>query len=550
MATPMLSPAKAVLLAVQLASKCDISALRTLISKHRKALRIELILRILLSHLPESLESSEYVPFIQDLVDGNIEEETDSVVDSSSLKKLGEKDAAKQVKRLHLLPLAWSYAPADAPQEPIVLFLIHRSLRIDENTGLITQIPDLVAPFLHHSHYLRTWMISTILPLLRLYYVYHPGEIAIISIPAFQRLDDEAGIALLLSGTRKQVGVEENTVGRDLKGLVGPWMYGDTRQKRRKLRRGSSAQTIIPLDEAPVSAVNEKCASWEEVFKWITAQAVISWKTAVQAIEQWDGPGDIDLGGYEDGTEWLDEDDQQYLERRYARSALAAAYSISDETPEALIGVHQILSRIIVLLNLDGIPTLEASGALLVPVDGLDMFSAKDAGFLRNGLLDEQNTLTQPNKPSLKLLHTALTSAYLVTKQSFYMSVRRAAELALRQDQHDQSREFVRFMSHCDIKLAQKADDKYCARMRNVVLWLRNWGSEDLTEGSVAGFGRGIFGKISKQTIEVAILKALLSHNRLRYLHCSALFHSNSSQGFYLHKRSTNDLPTLHYPNK
>lgn len=80
-----------------------------------------------------------------------------------------------------------------------------------------------------------------------------------------------------------------------------------------------------------------------------------------------------------------DEDDQQYLERRYARSALAAAYLVPEASIDALIGVQKILSRIIVLLDLDRIPTLEASGALLIPVEGLDnLYSRKDAAFLRN----------------------------------------------------------------------------------------------------------------------------------------------------------------------
>lgn len=512
MAAPVLSSAKAVLLAVQLASKSDLSGLRTLIFRHRKALDIELVLRILLSHLPESLDSSSYVSFLQDLVEGNIAEETDVTVDASSVRELDEKDAAWQVKRLHLLTLAWPDAPTDAPSEPIILFLIHRSRRIDETTGLITQIPDLVSPFLHRSHYLRTWMITTILPLLRLYYEYHPGETAIISIPSFQRLDDQAGIALLLSGARKHNGVDESTVGRDLRGLVGPWMYGDARQKQRKLRRRSSVRTIEPLDRKP--ATNEKCASWEGVFKWINAQAVVSWKTAVDAIDQWDGPSDVDLGGYGDGTEWLDEDDQQHLERRYAQSALVAAYSIADESLDALNGIHRIVSRIIVLLDLDSIPTLEASGALLTPVGGLDSFSRKDAGLLRSGLLDEQNTLTQPSEAPLKLLHTALISAYLVNKESYFMSVSRAVELALRQDLDDQSHAFSSFMVLCDKKLSQKADDKYCTRMRNVILWLRTWGSEELTTSTDTGNGKGIFGRVPRQTVEVAILKALLSHNR------------------------------------
>jgi hypothetical protein len=134
------SPAKVVLLAVQLAHKAELPPLWTLISQHQKTLCTEIVLRVILSHLPESLDSSEYVPFLQDLVDGNIVEDLKYPVDKSVLDELSDKDASKKVRKLHLLPLLWPNAPEDTPEDLLTLFLIHRSLRIDENTGLITQI--------------------------------------------------------------------------------------------------------------------------------------------------------------------------------------------------------------------------------------------------------------------------------------------------------------------------------------------------------------------------------------------------------------------------
>jgi len=512
MARPGLSPAKAVLWAVQLACEANLSTFRILVSQHRKTLRNETVLRIVLSHLPESLEPSLYIPLLQDLVTGNIVEDPEIPVDTSAFEELSEKEAAKRVRKLHLLPLVWPNAPADAPEDPIVLFLIHRALRIDENTGLITQIPELLAPFLHLSQYLRTWLITTVLPLLRLNYEYHPTDIPNISIPSFERLSDAAGINLLLSKTGNSD--SKDAVGRDLRGLIGPWMYGDTRQKRRRLRKNSSvsAQTVAPLDEAPVA--NQKCASWEEVFKWITAQATTSWKTAVEVIEQWDGPGDVDLGGYEDGTEWLDEEDQQHLERRYARSALAVAYLVPDSSLEALEGIHRIVSRIIVLLDLDRIPTLEVSGALLSPITGVDiLLSSKNSSFLRNGLLEDSNTLTKPIEASLKLLHALLVSAYLFTRERVNMNLKRAAELALLQHESEQRMELGRLLKS-GLALGQKGDDKHWTRLRNSILWLRSWGAEEAGEGGDAEHGKGVLGEISKEEIEVSILKTLLSNNR------------------------------------
>jgi hypothetical protein len=519
MAGTGISPAKALLLAVQLASKSDLSTLRTLVCQHPKTLHFELVLRILLSHLPESLDSSQYVPFFEDLVSGRIVEDPKTPIDSSALLELTEVEAQKRVRKLHLLPLAWPNCPADAPADGIVLFLIHRSLRIDENTGLLTQLPPLLAPFLHYSDYLRTWMISTILPLVRFNYDYHPDDGIALTIAKFEALDDRAGVSLLLSKTGKEQTMEPDpTVGRDLKGLVGPWLYGDTRWKRRKLRKNSSfsLQPLQQLDEAP--PVEAKYAGWEEAFKWLTTQAGTSWKTAVEAVEKWDGPGDVDLGGYEDGTVWQAEDDEIHLERRYARSGLAAAYLISEESEEALDGVQRILARIITLLDKVKIPTLQAASALLSPVSGLDddIMSSKSTTYLRNDLLEDHNILTTPNEQSLNLLHALLISAFLCTKAGCSLSVRRAGELVFLQDERDQKFLFSKLMSR--IGDGPKSDDKYWTKIRNEILWLRSWGAEELFEGGDSVNGKGVFGQLPRESIEAELVKALLANTRKLFL--------------------------------
>jgi hypothetical protein len=518
MAVFELSSAKTVLLAVSLAGKSDITNLRALIVQHRNTLRTDLVLRILLSHLPESLDSGKYVPFLQELMDGLLEEDTDLTLEASvltdlaELKELGEKEASKRVRKLHLLPLLWRNAPTDVPDDSFIQFLIHRSLRVDENAGLIAQLPGLLEPFLPRSSYLRTWMITTILPLLRLGYEYHPSDSPTLSIPEFEQLSDHAGIALLLSSTGK---VEESAttyeVGQDLKGLVGPWMYGDNRAKRRKLRKASATggQAVTPLHEGPI--LDDQYTSWEEVFKWITNQASASWKTAVQAIEQWDGPGDVDLGGY--ATEWLNEEQQQHLEKRYGRAALASAYLVPEASLEALSGVHRILVRTITLLDFDRIPTLEAAGALLTPViDVENLLSSENKTFLRSNHLEESNVLTTPNEASLRLLHALLISAYIVTKAGNAMTLKRSAELALLQQEHEQRTELKNLVAVHNTR-GPKGDDKYWVRMRNEILWLRNWGADEL-EGGDTGHAKGVLGKIHKDEIEVMILKSLLSNNR------------------------------------
>ncbi len=517
MESPNLSPAKAILLAVQLTAESRISSLRAIVARHPKTLHTELVLRILLSHLPETLESSEYVPFLQDLKYGTLEDDKKVTVDQDAFAGLGDTEARRQVRKLGLLPLAWPNSPADAPADPLVQFLIHRSLRIDEYTGLLTHLPILLAPFLHLSPYLRTWFISSVLPLLRLNYEYYPDFATGLTIPKFESLDDRAGVSLLLAGSGQNDTIKTRdytTIGRDLRGLVGPWMYGDSRWKRRRLRENSLFErpTIKPQDGAP--APDHKYAAWEEVFNWIVNEAGTTWKLVVDAVEQWDGPGDVDLGGFEDGTTWLDEDEQQYLERRYARAVIAAAYLIPEESEEALYGIQRILTRIITLLDKDRIPTLQVATALLSPVPNFDknVFVLKNTSFLRGDLLGEYNVLTNPNEDSISLLHALLISSFLCTRVGCFLSIKRAGELVLLQDKSEQNQLFSGVISN--IINGPKGDDKFWIKIRKELLWLRSWDSEESAESTNSQPGRGIFGSLPKSFIETQILKALLANTR------------------------------------
>jgi protein transport protein SEC39 len=528
MADSGLSQAKVILLAVQAAIKADIPALRTLVALQRKTLRTDITLRILLTYLPESLESSKYVPLLQDLASGSLSVDYKLELDISAIEEISDVDANKKVKKLRLLPLVWPSAPQDAPEDPFILFLIHRAYRIDEETGLITQLPELISPFLNYSQFLRTWMISTLLPLLRLNYEYHPQDSLLQTIQFFETLDDRTGVEFLLSRTGKNVendGDSNKSIGRDLRGLIGPWMYGDSQWKRRRASKNShlDSQRVTPLDE--LVPEGPKSAGWEEVFKWITFQATNSWITCVEAIEQWDGPGDVDLGGYGNGTVWLEEHEQQSLERRYGRVALAAAYLIPEASVEALTGVHRILARLVALLDFDRIPTLPAAAALLAPIPAVGestIGTAKNSTYLRNALMEERNVLTTPNPTSISLLHGILISAYLLTRAGVQCTIRRAGELVLLQDEREQTFEFQRLIHK--LGNGPKGDDKHWTRVRNEVLWLRDWGADEISGGIDGSQGRGVFGSVRKDLLEVELLKVLLANTRkfctITKVHC------------------------------
>ncbi|KAI1336165.1 secretory pathway protein Sec39 [Xylariaceae sp. FL0016] len=504
--TTYLSPPRALLLAVHLATKSDVESLTALAAQHSRVLRDDLLLRILLTCLPETLRSHEYVSLIERIESGTLELESESFpeVDQSSLQDITDEEATRKVKKLKLLPLACENAPSDARDDPLSLFLIHRAHRIDEEAGLLPQLPDLIVPFLDHAPCIRTWMISALLPLLRRNYEYYPEHPIPQTLSAFERLDNASAVALLLS----QTGVHEEDlphIGRDLRGLIGPWLYSEARWAR-------SADGEQAADDEQLNS-QSICPAWEEVLEWLIAQASKSWKVAVKAFDQWDGPGDIDLGGY--GSMWLDDDEQGHLEQRYARAALASAYLISEPSVEALSGANSIISKIMALLDQDACPTLPVASSLLSPFTGSDsdrILIAKNATYMRNGLLDESNPLTKPNITSTQLLHILTLSAFILTKAGAPCSVRRAGELAFLQDEHEQKSEAIKFI-HSLSNNGPKSDDKYWIRARNELLWLRDWGAEEAS-GSSDVRVQGVFGQLKREFLEVECLKAFLSNTR------------------------------------
>jgi len=503
--TASLSPPRVLLLAVHFATKSDIQSLEALVTHHPSVLQPELLLRILLTCLPETLRSSEYVELIQDIESGALYSEPDlsAQYDSSSVDDVTDTEATKKIRRLRLLPLSWDNAPKDALEDPLSLFLIHRANRVDQEAGLLTQLPDLMVPFLQHAPCVRTWMTSVLLPLLRRNHEYYPQEPITLSLESFERLDNKTAVALLLS----QTGLREEElphVGRDLRGLIGPWLYNDARWDR-------SVDKSTP--EGSEFASHVACPAWEHVLEWLITQASLSWKVAVKAIDQWDGPSDVDLGDY--ASEWLDDDEQGILERRYARAALAAAYLIPEASVEALLGVNSIIAKIMSLLDQDACPTLQVASSLLSPYtepEGERLVSERSASLMRNNLLDESNYLTKPSPTSTQLLHVLTLSAYILTKAGAPCSVRRAGELAFLQDEREQKIEALRFIRSFGTK-GPANDDKYWIRARNELLWLRDWGAEEaLGSGDVRI--HGVFGQLKKEFLEVECLKTFLTNTR------------------------------------
>ncbi|EPQ66354.1 Bgt-1573 [Blumeria graminis f. sp. tritici] len=508
-----LSSAKLILLAVQLARKSDILAFVSLVSQYPRTIKKEILFRILLSYLPETIEPSKYTPLLQNLVNIPNTSKNDAYTDTSILDEMSEDDVVNKVRKLQLIPLFWPHTPFTSSADPLLQFLIHRSLQIDQNTGLTHMIPALVTPFFQTFPNLRRWMISILLPLLRLNYDYYPDKSKLLNIPKFEQLSNRAIVSFLLSNTGGVHQPESDVIiSRDLKGLVGPWLYGSLKWKRPKITCSSfyNIESIDSLCEPP-SAL-EKYEPWEEVYSWIASQADISWESTIQAIEGWDGPGDFNLGGFEDEIS-IDKEDQMHLSRRYAQLAIAVAFSISDCSKGSLIGVQRLLIRVIYLTGLGQIPSIDSACTLLAPVSDLQDFPIS----LKNlkAIMENENHLTLPSESSIKFLHALLTSASLLERVGCQISVKRAAEIYLQKNGQLQSVLFHEFMDQTCKR--SKDDDQYWIRKRNEIHWLRSWGINDIDEFhefSSPKNGIGIFGQLPREMIEAEFLKLLLSNGR------------------------------------
>jgi hypothetical protein len=496
-----LSPAKVVLLAVHFASHADITSLTQLAAEYATILRQDLLLRILLTYLPETVKSIAYVDFLECLSHSEFKAIAGNTIDLSPLQDLSEEQASKKARKLHLLQLAKPDLVPDGQENPLVSFLFERAYKVDEEAGMLTQLPDLLLPFLDYSPAIRTWMASTILPLLRREIEYYPQDAATHTIRSFQKLPDRAAVEYLL-GQTGQSDEDYPLIGRDLDGLIGPWLHNNLRWKERKeetLDREPEDDTRTPHSPG-----------WEQVLEWLILQASRAWKVVVGTVEQWDGPAEVTLAP--DIELHHTQARQRYLHESYIRAALASAYLIPEPTIEALSGAYKILKKVMILMNHEPAPSLQAAAANLPNLAdsiGAITLGTKLTGHMRNDLLNASNCLTNPDSSSANLLIAIILSAYISTSLGVPCSVRSAGDLAFLKDSREQKAEFSKLIRTIAIR-APRNDDEYWLKARRELLWLHSWGRTSDSESARTGF----LGAVTHAYIETEFLKALLSNSR------------------------------------
>lgn len=532
----MASKARIILEAVKLSTNAEPAQLHQFLIQHH-TLKLDVLLRIILTYLPETLEPGEYYHLLVYLSgkDDARPTTTSSVEPRVSYDELNESEARERVKQLRLLPLLsphYNHSSTDiVDADPFTKFLIHRAHRIEAETGSLLLVSALVEPFLDHSACLRTWAISVLLPLLRLDYDYYQANEPTYSLEAFENSSDNAAIEVLLSRAGGNEGkISGKDVARDLRGLVGPWTYGQNIRKRRKLdgvsrRRSSTTSTSFEVGEDAISQ-GQVDGSWTLVNDWLLELSMRDFARAVDAFSQWDGPQDVDYGEWKGVSTGSEGEFPVSSTKSYAQTGLAIIYSNNIASKDITERSHAISQRVASLMKLTSLPEppiINNSVAQSIPDDYLQSLSPTQ--LLHNALLRSQNPVTTPSNTSLSLVHLLLSSNHILNSLEQSKSCKGLLELAVFASVSDQMAE-LRKMLHGLSSRVQNDESWHSSRQK--LLWLRDWSqSMDEPRDNTSNIRRGIFSKIELSTMEVEILKAMLAGSSKFELLCLRLESSN-----------------------
>ncbi|KAL8935578.1 MAG: hypothetical protein Q9216_005359, partial [Gyalolechia sp. 2 TL-2023] len=525
MGSDIVNRARIILEAVHLASAVEVSSLHQLIAREAETLQLELVLRIILTYLPESTSPNLYTELLHQLSLGAVHAPpTSSIRPAPSGRELSDNEARHRVRQLHLLPLAEEQDLQAGCSDILSLFLIHRSRRIDAETGSIPQIQELLEPFVDRDPYLRTWMISIVLPLRRLNYEYYNPPEDASTLEAFEKLEGRPAIDSLLARSVQASHEETVQSARDIRCVVGPWIYGESRRKRRKThhnRRRSSLAGSRNVVDLHAARNEDSVNGWSDVNDWVVNLALRDFPSAAETIDHWGGPVDIDYGGYSD-IEEIGADVTKTLLQRYAQAGLATVYTNTETSTCAFEKTHDILRKVAHLSNLEDPSIFEdsqGSAIAYVSRDYLDQIS--EVHVLHNALLRPDNPLTYPGQLALLLANLLLKSATILQKLGHPKSCKATLGLTVFSRREEQIDELHRTLQKIPVKTR---DEDSWAKVRHQILWLRDWRYQ-VSMGGIHDEDRpiGVFGKIEREHVEIELLRALLRascYNLAAYVYC------------------------------
>jgi hypothetical protein len=515
-----LSDAHAILLATILCAGGNVADLPVLRAQFPHCFPLERLLRIILTFLPESTEPSHYTSVIQELANSSNTVLVDRSIDTSAVQDLSEAVARKRVRKLNLRPLQRPDEEEEiASADPLAQFIIRRAHLIDSETAIQPLILELVLPFYEQSPIIRTWLISSLLPLLRLNYEYYAHRDETISLEILESMDDQTAVNILLSLMSSEGGSMD--LVNNLRGLIGPWLYGGSRSKRRRLNE-TAAQNSVSFIEGSSKTQSADLAGWEHVNEWLLSRSLVDHDSIVGAFTQWDGPSDVDLGGYEEPGTQMSKEKAKELQTRYGQSGLSVVYAHADSSMAVLDGSFKLLERVAKLLDLEESSYLSSDSVLpSIHYDTDSISSTSRASLLQNALLRPTNPLTRPSPSSISFLSALLISLRILTELGHLVPCRVAANMCLHSTEEMQLAE-LKSVVNSTVKQPRSYQEWLSVRER--LLWLRDWQAEQSEGWDEPSPYHGLFWRIPRDTVETEILKALLAaRGKFTDTHCLLL---------------------------
>lgn len=509
-----LSTDKALIQAARLAAKADLDSLGLLVSQHSAFLETHLILRILLTYLPETIEPSAYTGLLLQTFDPKyvpLPQKLQPKLDLTYVHALTDKQASQLAKRLHLVELFPLDLKSPSRDDTIYLFVSKRAQGMALEAGILSRLSDLIVPFLQSPDppsTLQTWFLSTVLPYVRRNSEFYPESAPSYTIAEFQELKDVEAIDYLLSPSSSDT-YEQGNLARDLRCLIGPWIF----KNERWLESADTRQT----EEVTGSRHKHvSCPGWERVLVWLTSQAATSWLATADAFEKWNGPSDV---CFSFGLHLTHPPHRQrYLDQTYAQAVLASAYAVQETTMDCFVSLYRMLLKLRSILG-HGESDLPVQDAINAPPkiileNEVYYTEAKMAGWMRNDLLHPQNPLTVASFSSTTFIMALALSSIISARLGASWSLRRAGELFFYRDEREQKNE-ASILIRAIADHAPANDDEYLLRGRRELLWLRDWGvSESIQsthQGSITG---GPLAMISRSHIEGEFLQIMLTKSR------------------------------------
>ncbi|KAF3934525.1 hypothetical protein ABW19_dt0206287 [Dactylella cylindrospora] len=444
-----LTPSRTILLAAHLASKSDISSLRSLVGLKPAILNPATTLDILLRFLPEAIPPQTYAQFVKDLVaNDTLPPPADpNEVDISYVAEVSEPSAARTLEALGFPTRNNAKSDGDI----LTPWLHARARAIDREIGAVSLIDGLVSQFIETGPEVYGWYMGTVSVLCRLVYLggVGGGEEGMdldYGLEQFEGLPTQEGVKLLLSG------VTEESVGNAFEMVVPYVAY-----RRRK-------------------AVSEGWPDpWGYVFDWLVEQGREKFGVLWRVVRDWEGPDEEDVRG------------------EYWRSVLTGCY-ISTRTDEETVQqlqdvVHRVAGAVGVEIALVGIGEVDSL---------VDRFMT-GRGSIRNifspssDFEEDAGELVAPTPASLRLLELLVVSTRMFALFPMQLTVREVMRMRFTGSREDQLGLLKRGLM---VENAKRGEPGY-RDLREACRFLR----ED----------SGVLGRLGREDIEVEILRSMLA---------------------------------------